>query len=57
MGYDTGLKVGEHACTVPDCTADHKQGHQDIRGDVGYYAPIKKQTDVVTCYDHSCWFW
>ena len=46
MGYDTGLQVGDHACTIPDCSADHKQGHKDIQGDVGYYAPIKKQTDV-----------
>jgi hypothetical protein len=46
MGYDTGLQVGEHACAVPDCTADHKQGHKNIQGNFGYYAPLKKQTDA-----------
>lgn len=45
MGYDTGLKVGEHACTIPGCTADHKEPPKVIEGDVGHYAPIKKQTD------------
>ena len=32
MGYDTGLKVGEHACTIEDCTADHKDGRSSHRG-------------------------
>ena len=45
MGYDTGLKVGEHNCTDERCTADHKEPKKLIDGDVGYYAPIKKQTD------------
>jgi reductive dehalogenase len=46
MGYDTGLKVGEHNCTDPSCTANHKEPQKIIEGDVGLYAPIKKQTDA-----------
>jgi len=45
MGYDTGLPVGSHACTDDACTANHKQPKQHIEGDVGLYAPVKKQTD------------
>jgi reductive dehalogenase len=45
MDYDTGLKVGEHACTIPECTADHKVPKKLVEGDVGFYAPVKKQTD------------
>jgi len=45
LGYDTGLKVGSHACTNPSCTADHKEGKQHIEGTVGHYAPIKKTTE------------
>ena len=45
MGYDTGLKVGDHACTIPECTAEHKDGHKLVEGNVGFYAPVKKQTD------------
>ena len=32
MGYDTGLKVGEHACTIDKCTADHSEPKQHIEG-------------------------
>jgi reductive dehalogenase len=46
MGYDTGLKVGEHNCTDPSCTANHKEPQKIIEGNVGFYAPIKKQTDA-----------
>ena len=45
MGYDTGLKVGEHNCTIPECTANHKEPKKLIEGNVGFYAPVKKQTD------------
>ena len=45
MGYDTGLKVGEHNCTIPECTGDHKEPKKLIEGNVGHYAPVKKQTD------------
>jgi hypothetical protein len=49
MGYDTGLKVGEHACTIPECTADHTPTDATIPAPdskVGFYAPIKKQTEA-----------
>ena len=49
MGYDTGLKVGEHACTIPECTAKHAPTSATIPepdSKVGYYAPIKKQTEA-----------
>jgi reductive dehalogenase len=45
MGYDTGLKVGEHNCTIESCTADHKEPKKVLEGNVGYYAPIKKTTE------------
>lgn len=45
MGYDTGIKPGEHACTLPGCTAEHAEPAKVVEGDVGYYAPIKKNTD------------
>jgi reductive dehalogenase len=46
MGYDTGLKVGEHNCTDPRCTANHKEPQKIIEGNAGFYAPVKKQTDA-----------
>jgi reductive dehalogenase len=46
MGYDTGLKVGEHACTIESCTAEHSEPKQIIEGNVGYYAPVKKNTEA-----------
>jgi reductive dehalogenase len=46
MDYDTGLKVGEHNCTNPQCTANHKEPQKIIEGNVGFYAPVKKQTDA-----------
>jgi reductive dehalogenase len=48
MGYDTGVTVGSHACTIPSCTAEHKKdGREVVPSDVtvGKYAPIKKQTN------------
>jgi reductive dehalogenase len=45
MGYDTGLKVGEHNFTIAECTADHKEPKKLIEGKQGFYAPVKKQTD------------
>jgi reductive dehalogenase len=45
MGYDTGLKVGEHNCTDVECTANHKEPKKIIEGKAGFYAPVKKQTD------------
>jgi hypothetical protein len=49
MGYDTGLKVGEHACTNPECTVHQAQNGVSIpdpESKVGFYAPIKKQTEA-----------
>jgi reductive dehalogenase len=47
MGYDSGIKPGEKACTVAGCTADHGAAGQaaEIVGDVGYYAPLKENTN------------
>jgi len=45
MGYDTGLQVGEHACTNSECTAEHSMPKKIVEGNVGFYAPVKKQTD------------
>ena len=46
MGYDTGLMPGDHACTIKECTADHAEPAKVIEGNVGYYAPIKKNTEA-----------
>ena len=47
MGYDSGIKPGEQACTVAGCTAAHDEaGHSaKVEGDVGYYAPLKENTN------------
>jgi epoxyqueuosine reductase QueG len=46
MGYDSGIKPGEHACTVVGCTASHEEKSQaTVTGDVGYYAPLKENTN------------
>jgi reductive dehalogenase len=47
LGYDSGIKPGEHACTVASCTASHaSEGHSgDVAGDIGYYAPLKENTN------------
>jgi hypothetical protein len=46
LGYDTGLPVGAHNCTDASCTAHHAEPQLIPAGDVGFYAPIKKQTDA-----------
>jgi reductive dehalogenase len=49
MGYDTGVKPGSHACTIAGCTADHSDAGKeslDPKSKVGFYAPVKKQTDA-----------
>lgn len=49
MGYDTGVKPGSHACTIAGCTADHSDTGKeslDPKSKVGFYAPVKKQTDA-----------
>jgi len=46
LGYDSGIKPGEHACTVSGCTAAHEVGHSGkVVGDIGYYAPLKENTN------------
>jgi len=47
MGYDSGIKPGEHACTVASCTASHAGASHSaaVVGDVGYYAPLKENTN------------
>ena len=47
MGYDTGIKPGEKACTIAGCTATHDSGEpvQPPDGKVGYYAPLKQNTE------------
>lgn len=47
LGYDSGIKPGEKACTVAGCTANHDEaGHTtELSGDIGYYAPLKENTN------------
>jgi reductive dehalogenase len=47
MGYDSGIKPGEKACTVAGCTAAHDEVGQSakVEGNIGYYAPLKENTN------------
>ena len=47
LGYDSGIKPGEKACTVAGCTAAHDEAGQSgkVEGDIGYYAPLKENTN------------
>ncbi|MGH7846051.1 MAG: 4Fe-4S dicluster domain-containing protein [Candidatus Binatia bacterium] len=47
LGYDSGIKPGEHGCTVSGCTASHAStGHSgQVPGNMGYYAPLKENTN------------
>ena len=47
LGYDSGIKPGEHACTVAGCTAAHEGSGkaEAVVGDIGYYAPLKENTN------------
>jgi epoxyqueuosine reductase QueG len=47
MGYDSGVKPGEQACTIAGCTASHDDRGQANRvtGEVGYYFPLKENTN------------
>jgi reductive dehalogenase len=45
MGYDSGVKPGETACTVAGCTADHESGKSHVVGEIGFYAPLKENTN------------
>ena len=47
LGYDSGVKPGDQACTVAGCTASHegKSPSGDVAGGIGYYAPLKENTN------------
>src|SRR2546425_5181388 len=46
LGYDSGIKPGDQACTVAGCTASHEgKTPTAVTGDVGYYAPLKENTN------------
>jgi reductive dehalogenase len=47
LGYDSGIKPGEHGCTVAGCTASHegKARSNEVVGEMGYYAPLKENTN------------
>jgi reductive dehalogenase len=47
LSYDTGVKPGDQACTVAGCTASHEGKGQSgaVAGKVGYYAPLKENTN------------
>ncbi len=47
LGYDSGIKPGEHACTVQGCTASHAgAAHSaEASGSAGFYAPLKENTN------------
>jgi reductive dehalogenase len=45
LGYDSGVKPGEQACTVSGCTASHAGDSGKVTGDLGYYAPLKENTN------------
>lgn len=47
MGYDSGIKPGERACTIEGCTAAHEEAGtvaSDV-GALGYYFPLKENTN------------
>ena len=47
LSYDSGIKPGDQACTVAGCTASHegKGDSVSVAGNVGYYAPLKENTN------------
>ena len=55
LGYDSGIKPGEQACTVAGCTAQHDEKGQSakVEGNVGYYAPLKENTNRFVKRDAS----
>jgi reductive dehalogenase len=55
MGYDSGIKPGERACTIEGCTADHEEHGQakGVSGDFGYYYPLKENTNRFVKRDGS----
>lgn len=45
LGYDSGTKPGEKACTVAGCTAAHADTTMPGSGKLGFYAPLKENTN------------
>jgi reductive dehalogenase len=47
LGYDSGIKPGDRACTVAGCTAAHDEAGASakVEGNIGYYAPLKENTN------------
>jgi ferredoxin len=45
LDYDSGIKPGERACTIAGCTADHADRAFVAVDDIGYYAPLKDNTN------------
>jgi hypothetical protein len=45
LGYDTGVKPGEKACTIAGCTADHSGSSFIPSDEIGYYVPLKENTN------------
>jgi len=45
LGYDSGIKPGEKACTIAGCTADHGEAAKATAGNIGYYYPLKENTN------------
>jgi reductive dehalogenase len=45
LGYDSGVKPGERACTIPGCSAEHEDRAFIALDDIGYYAPLKENTN------------
>lgn len=45
LDYDSGIKPGEHACTVSGCNASHAGKGQEVAGAAGHYAPLKENTN------------
>ena len=50
LGYDTGVKPGEQACTIASCTAAHGEAGANPKVDVpldemGFYYPLKENTN------------
>jgi hypothetical protein len=47
LGYDSGVKPGESACTLAGCTADHATGGASFipSEEIGYYMPLKENTN------------
>ena len=48
LGYDTGVKPGERACTIPGCTAQHNTEGPKVDvplSEMGFYMPLKENVN------------